>query len=1275
MTFGFIFVRERESNNETCYRLTLLDDETYLSRLKPLRYFFKNRMDNSFEVSDISFIDGPDSLIHTIGPLGQFMTSEAEVLLDLLKKAGYYWITEVIIFRRSTSLLEYEPLLECEYFSLDEIKKVEGNPNHEVSPVINIESYLAKNNMSLTPELIQYYNEKFPSLNTLELFDLLQGNSEHARHHVFNAKWIIDKYEDPYSLIDKIKSTNSYTIDNESLVAFKDNASSIIGFKSLKLLDKIINYSKNEVYFNTNLKSGWYHLTSNAETHNFPTSICPFPGAATGTGGRIRDTISIGQGGEILSGFCGYYVGDTSCDDENDYPYKLPIDTLISASNGCSDYGNKIGEPVLGGFTRDFKMIYERERFEYVKPVLYSAGNGLIWDNSMYKTSFTSESLKNIKEKVYVLRVGGKAYNIGLGGGSCSSRDQSETNKNQDLVAVQRGNPEMENRVVRFVESCSELGLILSIHDQGSGGMANVTKEIVTPCGADIFLSEVSLGDKSMNDFEIWNSEYQEQCSILVLNKCLESCKLIAERENVPLDIVGCLNSSGNIRVYSKDTSSNLKTNLENEKQSNIKEVVLNFNLNDIEELPRQVIHVPEKEMTKEVLEITQNVFDFVPNEPLELLISKVFTDVSVSSKRYLVHKVDRSVGGLVAQQQCVGPWNMPISNYSISHTNFFGYNGIATSFGEKPLLGLLNVNSMISMSVGEMLTNLIFSGAEYNSIKCQGNWMWSVNHKNYNYLLYCAVEKLRRILGTLGIGIDGGKDSLSMNIKYKDEKIISPNSFVIKSYAKVVDSKIAVQPYFKGPNHDIIYINLGKQSRRRMGGSVYFNKYDNIANDNPPSFDNKIMDVFKNFWDTIQSEMKNGNIYAGHDISDGGLITSLIEMSISSFYGMTICVNSNISHERYFFNEELGIVLEFNPKFTENFIEFINSVFPMIYAEKIGVTTFEPRVKVVYNKDFLLQKSCAELTAEWEKNSVRFEKKQMDPDLAEIEFASIDLRTHYNYSTYFNIETLKRINLNPKKKVIVLRDIGSNSDKEMKAAWFNAGFQVFDLTTDDFISAINGNSSLTNIVNVISFCGGFSRSDVLGAAVGWYNLLTSNTSVKNYLKWFYEQDNKYSLGICNGCQLMSQLNWIPKCKIIANSSGKFESRFPGIVVGDSVCAFTKDLNNTFFGMNSAHGEGKIVLEETDNTKLDNILTNNVPFFYADYEGIPTENYPFNPNGSRFGIAGLCSDNGNHLAIMPHPERTFLMSQCQYISAPFNDLHFTPWFKIFVNIYNKLDEY
>ena len=1220
---------------------------------------FKNNCEDEISVSYSPHLNNHNFIV---GPNGNFDTSESEILLEILEKCSVNLIKKITILKCSEECFEYDPLLESTYNSLDEIKIGIINPEHTVQKIDNLGDYIRDNNIQMSDELIEYYTTNFNSINTLEFFDLLQANSEHARHHFFNGRFIIDGVEDPMSLLKKIKSTNDYTIDNDSVIAFRDNASVIRGFRSINL-DSILNsYNENEdeIYYNVNMKTNWTHLTSNAETHNFPTSICPFPGATTGTGGRIRDTVSVGKGGSILSGFCGYYVGDCSAKDRASYPYKLPITTLIEASNGCSDYGNKIGEPVLGGFTRDFKYQFNGERLEYVKPVLYSAGNGLIIDKNIEK--LIPKDVENKSYRTWVVRLGGKAYNIGLGGGNCSSRNQTEKQSSQDFVAVQRGNPEMENRLVRLIEKCSNLGLFLSIHDQGSGGMANVTKEIISPCGANIYLEKVTLGDGSMNDFQIWNSEYQEQCSVLVNENNLEYIETLAELENVPIDIIGFLNDSGIIKVYSKDVLNNIP--------------VLEFKLSDIEDLPKKEINIDESQMSNIVIPIRQEVFNFVKFEPVENVIQTIFDSVSVGSKRYLVHKVDRSVGGLVCKQQCVGPWNFPLADYSISHVNFFGHNGVATSFGERPFIGLLDIDAMISMTVGEMLTNLIFSGASYNSIKCQGNWMWSVNHKNYNYLLYRAVETLKNTLKILQIGIDGGKDSLSMNIEYKDEKIISPNSFVLKSYSKVVDTRNAVEPFFQGGNNDIIYINLGKSGRRRMGGSTYLYTGNFLENDEPPKFDNGIIEVFKNFWDTIQSEIRNKNIISGHDISDGGFLANLIEMSMASNFGMTLYIKSSNKKENYLFNEELGLFLEFNRYHSENFIKYINSVFPMIFAKLIGYTTVEQKIKVCFNNELIMSSKTKDLRNNFEKSSFNFEKLQMDPELALEEYKSHSNRLYYNHFIPFDFHKMKRIKPNNGKIAIVLRDIGSNSDKEMKAALFHAGFNVFDLTTDEFIHGIKKGSNLITNTKLLAFCGGFSRSDVLGAAVGWYNILTSSKRVRKFLDWFYKNDSRYSIGICNGCQLMSQLNWIPKCKIVKNDSKKFESRYPHIKVVNSNCKLTNEMEGTFFGMNSAHGEGKIVLESNSQSELSKILKNNSPFRYADDKANITENYPFNPNGSKFGIAGLSSDNGNHLAIMPHPERTFLLSQCQYISQPFKDpsYYYSPWFKIFINLYNRINE-
>lgn len=1266
--FLFVFSYQNGSDMELCYRLEVEAGEEKNECIEKTENFlklFKNNRDN-----DISVTFAPHLLNHKciIGPNGNFDTSESEILGEILSKSGISFIKKITILKCYQDISEFDPLLESIYDTLDEVKRIELNPEHTIQKIDNLREYIRQNNIQLSEELIEYYTNNFESLNTLEFFDLLQGNSEHARHHFFNGTFVINGIRDERSLLKKIKATNSYTLNNDSVVAFRDNASVIRGFRSINLESILCSFKKdeNEIFYNVNMKTNWTHLTSNAETHNFPTSICPFPGAATGTGGRIRDTISVGKGGLMLSGFCGYYVGDCSSTNADDYPYNLPITTLIEASNGCSDYGNKIGEPVLGGFTRDFKYTYKNDensnidRYEYVKPVLYSAGNGLIIEKNVEKLIPQKPEYEG--DRIWVVRLGGKAYNIGLGGGNCSSRNQSERQSRQDFVAVQRGNPEMENRVVRLVEKCSNLGLFLSIHDQGSGGMANVTKEIISPCGAKIYLEKVTLGDKSMNDFQIWNSEYQEQCSVLVLEKNLEFLDTLAELENVPKDVIGYLNDSGIVKVYSKDV---LNEN-----------PVLEFKLSEIEELPEKIINVPLIDICDNILPINKTVFNFINFEPVEKVIETIFENVSVSSKRYLVHKVDRSVGGLVCKQQCVGPWNMPLADYSISHINFFGFNGVATSFGERPFLGLLDISAMISMTIGEMLTNLIFSGASYDSIKCQGNWMWSVNHKNYNYLLFRAVDKLTKMLSILEIGIDGGKDSLSMNIEYRDEKIISPNSFVLKSYSKVPDTRIAIEPYFQKENSDLIYINLGKQTRRRMGGSIYLYTGNYIENDEPPKFDNRIIEVFKNFWDTIQSEMRNGNILSGHDISDGGFLANLIEMSIASNYGMTLYIDSRIRREDYLFNEELGLLLEFNRYHSDNFIKYINSVFPMINAKLIGYTTSEQNIKVFYNNQMAMSSKNSILRNNFEKASFKFEKLQMDNELALEEYKSHSKRMYYNHFIPFNFHELKRLTPNFNKIVLVLRDIGSNSDKEMKAAFFHAGFNVFDLTTDEFIQGIKEGNSLVANANVLAFCGGFSRSDVLGAATGWYNILNSSKRVRKYLEWFYNNDSKFSIGICNGCQLMSQLNWIPKCKIVKNNSKKFESRYPHIKVVPSICKLTHEMDSTFFGMNSAHGEGKIVLDTNCPTEIIKILRYNAPFRYADDRGEPTEKYPFNPNGSKYGLAGLCSDNGNHLAVMPHPERTFLLSQCQYTSKPFKDpeFYYSPWFKIFINIYNRVNE-
>jgi phosphoribosylformylglycinamidine synthase len=1216
----FIFIKESPSR-EYCYQLKLnIIRDIPISDLSKIVSLLRNNDD--LQYSSVSFLS-EDAI--TVGPIGHFKTSEEEIMVEVLRKCHVNTVDEITKFTRSTEYIDYDALQERVY-DFKDLKRRLLKP----IPIYKVKSISNENeeqSLGLDTELIHYYETIFKDsgINNLELFDLAQGNSEHSRHWIFNGHYIIDGVEDEESLFQKIKSTNDLENSDLSLIAFSDNASAIRGFNESILISKKNVYNK----YTKNVA-----LTSNAETHNFPTGICPFPGAATGAGGRIRDTVSIGKGGMFLSGFIGYYVGDLK-GGLHEYPYKTPMEILIEASNGASDYGNKIGEPLIGGFTRSFGMGH----YEYIKPVLYSAGNGYIYNEHL---------LKEIPvEGLIVVRIGGGAYKIGLGGGSCSSRSQDTKNNEADFNAVQRGNPEMENRVCRFIRTCAEMGdanPIKTIHDQGSGGMANVTKELVSPVGADISLDNVILGDSALGPFEIWNAEYQEQCSFLINEKDKDTCRKIAERENVPIAFIGKTRNDGVIHVVYKDIE------------------IVTFNLKDVLEpdvLPIKKIKVNSESNSECIYD-----FKYGDEETLECgnvfeTLMKVLNDPAVGSKRYLVHKVDRSVTGLVAKQQCTGPWNTPLNDYSINAMSYESNKGIATSFGERPIIGLFDIEAMISMSVGEMLTNLIFSGVNFEDIKCQVNWMWSAKLKGHDYLLHLAVSRLRTLLKELDIGIDGGKDSLSMNCQVKGETIISPNSTIIKSYAPLNNIYDSIEPYFKAPGNNIIFIDLGN-TVKRLGGSIY-NTLTKVNGLTCPTFNHKNI---KRLYSFIHNRLHNErDIVSGHDISDGGFITTLIEMSISSFYGFDVSIhNINNNVNDFLFSEELGIILETSVHST--IIEDIAREIPELVAYKIGNVVDCDSIKLVYNDNCVLETNINVMKMCFEKISYNMELQQSNEESAVSELFSIEHRAKYEYNIPFSMGYLEHVKFSTKfNNVCILRETGSNSDREMAAAFNMSGFTVFEYTTQDIIRT----PKLLQQFNGIAFVGGFSYSDTFSSGYAWYHTLKSNKTVMAYLTDFYHYKNSFSLGVCNGCQLMSHLEWIPKCKVIKNDSEKFESRFSNVIVKKSNCMFTKGMDNTFFGINVSHGEGKIVLDKS--VHVSDILDQCAPIRYANDYREPTEMYPFNPNGSKYGIAGLCSKNGRHLAMMPHPERSFLKYQCQYISENYKHLKkYSPWFQLFNNI-------
>ena len=1054
----------------------------------------------------------------------------------------------------------------------------------------------------------EYYQKLFTGrqMTNVEEFDIRQSNSEHSRHWFFNGQYYIDGTLYPVSLMNLVKKTNNPGFT--SLVAFSDNSSCIRGYQA----NCLIPYESLIVREQSHI-----HPTHTAETHNFPTSISPFSGANTGVGGRIRDTIALGKGSNIISGYCGYCVGALDPEEGVDYPYCLPMDLLIKASDGASDYGNKIGEPITMGFMRGFGTRIRGKRLEYIKPIMYCGGIGSVLEENLYKT----------KSEPFMLlcQVGGPAYKIGLGGGSASSNTQTDTNRNLDFDAVQRGDPFMGNKLVRFVRRCSDMkqnNPILSIHDQGSGGMGNVLKELADGSGAFISLDAVNLGDPDMTSCEIWCSEYQEQCAFLTNAKHSALLKQIAEEENIPLRFVGIINDSSHITVFNNN--------------DHITTPAV-FNVGG--EIPRKSYNftrIPESP----TVALPEVALDFME------ILEYVLGDVDVGCKKFLTNKVDRSVSGLIAQQQCIGPHHTPLSDYAITKLSYDDLRGVATSIGERPYIGLTNVGNMVNMALGEMLTNLcLVNITNFKDIKLLGNWMWSNNIEDNQYLLYTAVETLTKSLKVLGIGIDGGKDSLSMNTEHAGETIMSPNSVVLSSYALCEDIYVKLTPEFKRPGNYIVVIPLSKLSR--LGGSIYtktMNLMDYVIE--TPNFEE--IPAFEGKFNLLQKGIRDGIFVSGHDISDGGLITTLIEMCIASEYGFDgskVSENDLISD---LFNEELGLVYEVPQEKMGLLRHYTDDVYI------IGCVTNSAKFKLQYNERIIIDAEKQTLLDMWQKQSTEIEMKQCALDCVRDEYCRKSNFSPPQYIWYPPTPLVKPMERLP--CVLVLREEGSNGDKELIACFHDCGFTVYEMNMRQLSVSLD----ILELVNGIAFCGGFSFSDTLGCATGWAAGIKETPKFNTAFERFYNRSDTFSIGICNGCQLMSKMRWIPECTITTNNSGRFESRYCTVKVNKkSNCIFTDGMGDTTFGMWVAHKEGKMMVSEKA-----------MALAYCDNDGQITTHYPENPNGSALGCAGVCSTNGRHLALMPHPERSFYRWQMPWLPDNYpKNTNYTPWRQLFMNAY------
>ncbi|MBU1420451.1 MAG: phosphoribosylformylglycinamidine synthase [Proteobacteria bacterium] len=1081
----------------------------------------------------------------------------------------------------------------------------------------------------------------------VEIMDLNNANSEHSRHGFFRGQQVIDGEVQEETLFGLVIETLKQN-PKGSLVAFKDNSSVVRGHDIQTLIPDVPGLPSG-----LDIADVRYHVLLTAETHNFPTGVAPFPGAETGTGGRIRDVQGTGKGGFVVAGTSGYCVANLHIPGYTlpwEGSYQCPdnlasaLEIEIEASNGASDYGNKFGEPMIQGFTRSFDLRLENgERWGFLKPIMFTGGIGQIDDRHTAK----DKELKGMK----IVQVGGPAYRVGFGGGAASSMLQGENVSELDFNAVQRGDAEMEQKMNRVIRACNEMGdktLIDVIHDQGAGGPANVLKELVEHSGGRIEIRNIRVGDPTMSVLEIYVAEYQERNGFLISPKNIEQFQAICEREKVGCEVLGEV--TGDLQFVVHDERDD----------STPVDIDLSELLGDI---PRKTFEDTRIDPQLHPLEL-----------PADLTVREALHDVlrlvSVGSKRFLVNKVDRAVTGLIARQQCCGPLQLTVSDVAVVAQSHFSLSGGATAIGEQPLKMLVNPAAGARMAVGESLTNLVWAAIDdLEEVKCSANWMWAPKLAGEGAALFDAAKGMCDAMIAVGMAVDGGKDSLSMATMVGDEVVKSPRELVISAYAAMSDIRKVITPDVKRPGaSSLLFIDLGN-GKNRLGGSALAQTRSRLGNDCPDMDEPKLL---KQAFLAVQEAIEKGLIKAGHDRSDGGLITTVLEMAFSGNCGLDLQLQTSDSALAALFSEELGLVLECAD---ENLIvlqDLLDSY--GVSAIILGSTVQEKKIQIRVSGELVLDEDMRLLREWWEETSYQLERLQVNPDCADEEKKNCYDRKGPHYHLSFSpqpapAELLARTD---KPKVAILRDEGSNSDREMSSAFYAAGFEPWDITMSDLLA---GRITLDGFRGLAAV-GGFSYADVPESAKGWAATIRFNDTLKKMFREFYDRPDTFSLGICNGCQLFGLLGWVPwqdlaaeeQPRFVHNLSGRFESRWSTVKVGKSPALMLKGMEDLVFGIHVDHGEGR--LSFPDAGVKERILAENLaPICYVDDAGKATESYPFNPNGSPGGLAGLCSPDGRHLAMMPHPERVFLAWQAHYLPEEMKGLTVSPWMQMFRNAY------
>lgn len=1176
-----------------------------------------------------------------VGPRKAMITPWSTNAVEITQNMGITGIIRIEEFKKaSTDFADFDPMISQKYEQLNQdLYTIDIKPE-PVLEITDIAAYNTEQGLSLSDDEVDYLNNLAAKLGRpltdSEVFGFSQVNSEHCRHKIFNGKFVIDGVEQDMSLFKLIRKT-SETNPNDIVSAYKDNVAFIKGPRVQQFAPK--RADEPDYYTISDFESV---ISVKAETHNFPTTVEPFNGAATGSGGEIRDRLAGGLGSLPLAGTAVYMTALSRLEEnrpwengvkEREWLYQTPMDILIKASNGATDFGNKFGQPLITGSVLTFEHEEQfdkpdmAQRLGYDKVIMLAGGVGY----------GKADQAKKLQPKAgdNIVVLGGENYRIGMGGAAVSSADTGAFAAGIELNAVQRSNPEMQKRAANAIRGMveSDKNPVISIHDHGAGGHLNCLSELVEETGGKIDLDKLPVGDPTLSAKEIIGNESQERIGLIIGNDDLATLQKIADRERAPMYTVGKV--TGDHRFTFQSASTGLKP--------------MDLELGDMFGSSPKVV-MEDQTLQREYQPV---VYDA---KQIYQYLDQVLQLEAVAAKDWLTNKVDRCVGGRVAKQQCAGPLQLPLNNCGVMALDFQGKEGIATSIGHAPVSALINPAAGSRNAIAESLSNIVWAPLKdgLKSVSLSANWMWACKNKGEDARLYAAVKACADFAIELGINIPTGKDSLSMKQKYKDGEVIAPGTVIISAAGNCDDIRKVVEPVLQKDGGAIYYINLSGDDYH-LGGSSFAQILNKIGSETP---DVKDATQLKLAFNTIQQLIREEKIQAGHDIGSGGLITTLLELCFADRdLGASIDLSSlnEADSIKVLFSENIGIVFQADISAEE--VLNANGV----HYHKIGEVSSTPTLQLKNNSESF-NFDIDQLRDTWFKTSYLLDEKQTGAGLAKERYNNYKNQAlRYSFPAHFDGRKPVIDSNKPRPKAAIIREKGSNSERELANAMFLAGFDVKDVHMTDLIY---GRETLEDI-QFIGAVGGFSNSDVLGSAKGWAGAFIYNEKARTALEKFFAREDTLSVGICNGCQLFVELGLInndhdEKPKMLHNKSGKHESIFTSLTIAKNKSVMLSSLAGSILGVWVSHGEGRFHL----------------PYGEERYEIVAKyayENYPANPNGSHYNTAMICDTTGRHLVMMPHIERSiFQWNWANYPKGRKDEV--SPWMEAFINARKWVEE-